>query len=236
MINHYLGLDGQQPSMDLATDFKKVANKVSTQSQELDFSNPNLYDDIFKTFSHNISSIYGGNSWMAENTNVFRDLFNELHKYNYFIQQNISTYSEVFKGSFAFISDDIVLFFYKTNIINQSQDKVEMTPRMLKIDLTDAADIPISNIPMPTNSNFAFPELVDKLTTLKFWLNHILEDESLPSGESASDAIINTPTSNISIEQVLELVSSNADIITYSYSNILLDKSILTIYANMFGG
>lgn len=221
--------------MDLAKDFKKAASKVSSQSQELDFTSPNPYDNIFSTFSSNISSINGGNSWMTENTTLFRDLFNELHVYNSHLNQSISNYSEVFKGSFAFINDTTVMFFHNTNIVNQAQDKVEVIPRMLKIDINNSAELPFTSVKMPTNSNFAYPELVDKLTTLKFWINHILEDETVPSGESAAEIIRNSSASDISLDQVLELVSCHADTLTFTHCNILLDKSILTIYASMFG-
>ena len=229
-IKHFLLNQGQVPSNNAANDFKQIVTSVSSENRELPLSLNTIADNFFFVLESKLHLQFTDLNLLNYRTEVFNLFFRDIHPYNKHIVQDLSTFENIFKGSFIFVNDSTVLQLYKSQILSDNNRAINSFPSMTKLNLGDTVEIPLSNVYLHTEVVPSNRDLFNKLSRLKEWLKESLDQEIIPSIDISTQAALDSNCHNI--EKILDTIVSQGDLLVYTYCNSSLDQSISQIFSS----
>lgn len=224
--------NGLAPTNNTANNFKQIVNSVSSENRELPISLNTIADNFFYVLESKLFLEFEDLNILKYHTEVFNNFFRELHPYNSYIVQDWNTFENIFKGTFLFINDSTVIHLYKSQVFNAAENAINTFPRMIKLNLEDVVEVPLSKLYIPFEVIPSNADLFNKLSRLKEWLKENLEQEILPSVEFSTKAILDSNCSDV--QSILETVAAQSDLIIHSHSSIILDQSIAELFSSLF--
>lgn len=231
-INHFLFSNGQVPSNNVANNFKQIINSVSSENRELPLSMNTVADNFFFVLESKLYLQFQDLNLLNYRTEVFNEFFRDIHPYNYCIIQDLTTFENIFRGSFLFVNNSTVLQLYRSQVVSEDTRAINSFPRMVKLNLEDQIEVPMSNLQLPTDLVPSNRDLFNKLSRLKAWLKEDLDQEILPSVDISTKAVLDSNCQNV--DSILETIAAQSDLIIFTHSNSILDQTIAQIFSSCF--
>ena len=231
-INNFLLDHGKVPTNNAANDFKQIVTSVTSENRELPLSINTIADNFFFVLESKLHLQYADLNLLNYHTEVFNQFFKDVHLYNNFIIQDLNSFNAIFKGAFIFVNESTVLQLYKSQIVSEETRDILSFPSMIKLNLSDAIEVPLSKLYLPTEIAPSNRDLFNKLSRLKEWLQESLNQEILPSVDLSTQAVLESQGQDL--QKILETITSTSDLLVFTYCNSSLDQSIANLFPSCF--